>query len=588
VKAWWTDSNDGAGKGTESRGTVRGREWIVPLLVAATLLVIAWIPYGIAFRQSTPSEQFMGLIGQDNIDDNNVYLALMRQAAEGRLLFTNNFTPEPNPPALFNFIYLALGRLAGVTGWSLDFVHRLFGGFSIVLLVLVTYRFIAIAISKPWYRRMALVLACFGMGFLWLARLLHRFTGFSIGTIDSWLVELSVFHTMLVYPHFVFAAALMVGALVFLLKADRSGSLGQAFAGGLCGAMLAASHTFEAVVLLPAALTYFILDGMVRERIPSLRRWLCLGLVVGLPIPVLLLNHWTLSREPMWGNVVARLDFYTPDPFRLTLGLGASFLIALLTFDGFLRPRRSAGERMAKAWLLVALALAYFPMFNWRFHLLNGIQIPLAILATQGLRRTAFRAILLRRRRPAAPGWWPGFLLGRTAVRACTGLVVLLCCLSSVNLVMSYLHEAGRAVEPTYLPGAEVAAMEWLGREAPREALVFSTYSTGNYIPRLAGQRVFIGEDKLTDSLDRRTADVESFFRTDGSDQERIDLLRRFGVDYLFYGPDERKVGAYDPFKASFLQPVHRSGDVTIFRVVDRERGENRVASEQRAGRGRP
>ena len=99
---------------------------------------------------------------------------------------------------------------------------------------------------------------------------------------------------------------------------------------------------------------------------------------------------------------------------------------------------------------------------------------------------------------------------------------------------------------------------------------------------------MFIGEDKLTDSLDRRTADVESFFRTDGSDQERIDLLRRFGVDYVFYGPDERKVGAYDPFKASFLQPVHRSGDVTIFRVVGGERQENRVAFEQRAGGGRP
>src|SRR5881397_3457492 len=145
-------------------GQVRGKEWIFPFLVAVALLAIAWMPYGIAFRKAPSSEQFMGLIGRENIDDNNVYLALMRQAAEGKLLFTNNFTPEPNPPALFNFIYLALGRLAGVSGWSLDFVHRLFGGLSIVLLVLVAYAFIATAIRKPWYRRMALVLACFGVG----------------------------------------------------------------------------------------------------------------------------------------------------------------------------------------------------------------------------------------------------------------------------------------------------------------------------------------------------------------------------------------------------------------------------------------
>ena len=112
-------------------GRVRNNEWIFPLLVAVMLLLVAWTPYGIAYRKTLSTEQFMGLIGRDAIDDNNVYLALMRQAAEGKVLFSNNFTPEPNRPALFNFIYLVLGRLAGATGWSLDLVHRLFGGLSI-------------------------------------------------------------------------------------------------------------------------------------------------------------------------------------------------------------------------------------------------------------------------------------------------------------------------------------------------------------------------------------------------------------------------------------------------------------------------
>jgi hypothetical protein len=567
---------------------VRGREWIFPGLVALALLVIAWIPYGVAFRKATTSEQFMGLIGRENIDDNNVYLGLMRQAAEGHLLFTNNFTPEPNPPALFNFIYLALGRLAGATGWSLDAVHRLFGAGSIVLLVLVTYAFIATAIRRPRYRRLALLLACFGVGFIWLARLAHRITGIESRTIDSWLVEMSVFHTMLVYPHFVFAAALMVASLLLLLRAERTGRLAPALAGGVCGAVLAASHSFEAVVLLPAAVTWFLFDWMIRERVPAPRRWLCLGLITALPLPVLLLNRWTLAREPMWGNVVARLDFYTPDPFRLALGLGVSFFIVLLTFEGFLHPHRSAGERMAKAWLLVALALAYFPKFNWRYHLLNGIQIPLAILATQGLRRTAFRAMLLRRRRGAAPWWWPVGLRGRPGVLVAAGLTVVLCCLSSVNLLLSYRYEAGQVTEPTYMPTDEVTALDWMGREVPRDALVLSSYATGNYIPRLSGQRVFIGEDKLTESLDLRTADIDGFFRQAWTDRDRIDLLRRFGVDYVFYGPDERRVGSYDPSRAPFLHPVHRTGDVTIFRVVGAAGRDGRVAAEQQTGERRP
>lgn len=236
---------------------------------------------------------------------------------------------------------------------------------------------------------------------------------------------------------------------------------------------------------------------------------------------------------------------------------------------------------MAKAWLLVALALAYVPMFNWRFHLLNGIQLPLAILATQGLRRTLFRAILRRRRSPFALRL-PEALQGRTAVVAAAGLTIVVCCLSGVNLVLSYCHEAALIDDPTYLPKDEVAAIEWMDREVPREALVLSAYATGNYIPRLSGQRVFLGEDKLTEAAQNRTADVAGFFQPQWSDQERLDLLRRFGVNYVFHGPAERRVGDYDPKGAPFLQPVHAVGSVQIYRVVDPDRTVDRAASEAR------
>ena len=434
---------------------------------------------------------------------------------------------------------------------------------------------------------MALVLACFGAGFLWVARLLSRLVGHPLKTIDSWLVELNLFHAMLVYPHFVFAAALMVASFLLMLKSEREGGLVPALFGGLLGMVLAATHTFEMVVLLPAAVTYVLLQWMATERLPSIRQWSALALVVGLPVPVLVLNRWTLSHEPMWGNTVNRLDFYTPDLFHLAIGLGASFFIAVLTFDGFLRTDRRQGEQMAKAWLVVALALAYVPMFNWRFHLVNGIQIPLAILATQGLRRTLFRAIL-RRRRSSGARYLPRALQGRPAVLAAAGLTIAVCCLSGVNLVLSYCHEATLISDPTYLPEDEVEAIEWMGREVPREALVLSAYPTGNYIPRLSGQRVFLGEDKLTEAAPSRSADVAGFFQPQWSDQERLDLLRRFGVNYVFHGPAERRVGSYDPSGAPFLRTVHAVGSVQIYQVVDPGQTVDRAATGSRAGGGQP
>jgi hypothetical protein len=173
-------------------------------------------------------------------------------------------------------------------------------------------------------------------------------------------------------------------------------------------------------------------------------------------------------------------------------------------------------------------------------------------------------------------------------VRIASGAVILACCLSGLNLILSYRYEAGQVAEPTYLPKAEVAALDWMSREVPRDALVLSTYATGNYIPRLSGQRVFIGEDKLTEDLDTRQAEVEGFFRPEWSDEKRTSLLQRFGVDYVFYGADERKVGDYDPSRSSFLRQVYQGGDVRVYRVVGSGLKDRRAASDVRSGGGLP
>jgi hypothetical protein len=550
-------------------GQVPLKEWVFPLLLAGLLIGLVGIPYWDAYSRQSASERFMGLVGSDAIDDNNVYLGLMRQAAEGKVLFTNNFTPEPNPPALFNFLYLALGRLSAWTGWTLDFTHRLFGAVSIVLLVLAAYSFIATGIRRPFYRRFALLLACFGGGLLWFCRIVLRATGFDLRPVSNWLVELNLFHAMIVYPHFIFAAALMTGSLALLLKSERVRRFGPALAAGCCAAALASSHAFEAVAFVPIAGMYLLLDGLGRGSFPGWNRLKSVAIVLGLPLVVLLLNRLILAREPRWGDVVSRLNFPTPEPFRLGMGLGASFLIALLTFDGFLRMRRPSGERLAKAWVLTVLILAYVPYINWRWHLLNGIQIPLAVLAVQGLRRTVFRRILLKRRARKRVPCRPRSIWAPPGLVTAMGVILLACCLSTANIFLSYRQDARLVSGPAFLPTTELAAMDWMNRQLPREALILASYTTGNYVPRLTGQRVFIGEDMLTNALPERQRDIRLFYLRDWDDSNRVGLLRRFGIGYVYYGPVERSLGSYNPEGAPFLTRVYDAGGIQIFEVKD-------------------
>ena len=556
-------------------GEVTLREWLFPLAIAALLMAIVWIPYGQGYSLQNDTNRFMGLVGRDAIDDNNVYLGLMRQSAEGRVLFTNNFTPEANPPALFNFLYLSLGRVSRWTGWSLDLTHRLFGALSILLLTLTIYSFIATAIRRPFYRRFALVLACFGGGFLWASRLILRATGINLRPITAWLVEVNLFHAMIVYPHFVFAAALMTGSLAMYLKSERVRRYMPAAAAGCVATILAASHAFEAVAFIPIAGAYLVLDGLGMGRMPGASRWKCCALVIGMPVAMLLANRWMLILEPAWGDVVTRLSFQTPDPFRLAMGLGAAFVITVLTFEGFLRIDRPSGERMAKAWVLMVLVLAYVPFINWRWHLLNGIQIPLSILATQGLRRTLFRRIQLRRRALGKARILPHGVWAPAPQMALMALVALVCCLSAANLFLNYEDQVREISSPTYLTRGELAAMDWMSRNVSLESVVLASYKTGNYVPRLAGQRVFLGEDMLTQGFEIRAREVGQFYSTQWDDTQRQSLLRRFQVGYVVYGPTERELGSYNPSTSGFLQRVYGADGVEIYAV--KGSGENGV-----------
>jgi hypothetical protein len=537
------------------------------LALGSILCLIAQMPVRDARRASSPSSRFLGLVGQEALDDNNVYLGLMRQAADGALLFRNNFTPDANEPAMFNLLYLGLGRVARSTGWSLDTVHQLFGGFSIVLLVLGVYALLGQAIRRPGWRLFGLALACGSGGLLWVDRLAKRFAGWDLNPVDPWLVETNLFHAMLVYPHFVFAAALLVGSLALLVRSERTGGVLTAALGGLAGAVLASSHAFEAVALIAVAAAYLAIDAISDRRLPAPGRIRAFAWVALPPGLVLLLHKSILDREPAWGDVVARLEFATPDPLRVAMGLGATFFLVVATFDG-LRRGRPAAERLAKAWVIAALALAYVPALNWRWHLLNGLPIPLALLATQGLRRgCAGRLKRALRSRRLAPG------VSRAALASAAGVLFVLAALSNVNLFLSYRFEAQNPAPPMFLPEAEVEAFRWMDREVPRDALVLAAYRTGNYLPRMSGQRVVLGEDKLTHEFPTRERMVRSFFAPGLADSERLDILRGLGADYVFHGSAERDLGSYDPGTAGFLRCVYEKDGVRVFGVLPAKGG---------------
>ncbi|MCI0399034.1 MAG: hypothetical protein L0322_29430, partial [Chloroflexi bacterium] len=216
-------------------------------------------------------------------------------------------------------------------------------------------------------------------------------------------------------------------------------------------------------------------------------------------------------------------------------------------------------------WVAAAALLLYTPV-NPQRRFVEGLQVPLVILATVGLYqvlwprllKSAFFATLLKRPRYSVAG------LRRLLV------VIVLAVTSLVHLYlwasMLYILVVEQPY-PFFRPDAELEAMAWLaGHSAPGE-VVLSAYWTGSYLPAQTGRPVVVGQRYETVDFEARRQYVEQFFSANASDDWRQALLEEYGVVYVFAGRAERMLGAFDLAQAAYLAPVFQNDEATIYRI---------------------
>jgi uncharacterized membrane protein len=110
-------------------------------------------------------------------------------------------------------------------------------------------------------------------------------------------------------------------------------------------------------------------------------------------------------------------------------------------------------------------------------------------------------------------------------------------------------------------------AMQWLAHQPDRDAVVLSSLTAGQYLPMFTGQPAYLAHWAQTLRFFEKRDQVAAFFDGATDDARRIAILKNHNVKYVFYGPAERALGAYNPASASFLQASFQTPQVQIFAV---------------------
>ncbi len=530
-------------------GRVTRREWTWVVVMAGLVVAVSTLPYLAGYWAQTPEMRFGGAL-LDRVDYHS-YLARMWQGYRGEWQFRLLFTPETHAGTYLQPFYLALGHLARLTGLGLPLTYQIARLVFGCLMLLAVYRFIAHFIEPIRTRRVAFLLATVTSGLGWLTEVFRPTPPGGVSPMDFWLLDGFTYLAVLVSPHFCATTGLLLS--IFLLLVERPEGPGWREGGLAVLASLALGFIHPYALLLAdlLPLLYWGIEGLRARRMV----WRGLMAVVAMGLaqsPLVAYELWVFRTQPVFMAWSAQNVTLSPPLPAYLWGYGVLLTLGAIGAVAWVRQGRP-GLAFPLFWIGLVAVLTHLP-WNLQRRFLEGVQVPLGLLAGVGLAEGLL---------PQQEGVRPDRLRWLTLA-----LVLSLTATSNLYLTAGLTVAAATRPPALFWTADLLAGVDWLGENTMWEETVLSSFEVGNLIPARIGHRVMVGHWIETVDYEGKRQAVARFFAAATSDEERLRLLKRYEIAYVFYSPYERALGNFDPAQAGYLTLVFTKRHVSIFQVT--------------------
>ena len=524
----------------------RARRIRFALIFATAIAALSLLPYVLAYLWAPAGHHFAGFFFI--ADDATTYLAKMRQGADGSWLWNDPYTSEPHGGVFLFGFYLLFGHLAALLHLPLIATYHLARITGAIALVLAVER-LCRRLLPPQQRNLALVLVILGSGVGFLAQAAGNpaILGSRVEALDLHLPELSGWYSILAIPHFAWATALIVIALLGLLRIMEAPGWRPLALTSLSLIALTAIHPQMIPVLAVIWVAYRALLLLWRQR-PSWRALAAEAAAFATTLPLLAYNAWILFRDPTIAEWARQWRHQAPGPVSLALSLGLPLLAAIVGMVVAWR-RRDQGLAMLLVWPPLVAVLLYLPnVANIQRRLLDALFVPIGILAAVGLGSLTGR-------------------LRRARARRIQAVLMTVCCMSSAIVLAIALRFASGAFPEAYINDDAWQAMQWLSAHHQAGDRALSAPAAGQLLPAWAGVPVYVGHYSETLDYFQKIRNVSAILGPDEPDGALQNFLGANRLTLLYWGPDEAATG-FHPDDRAYLHPVYRHGAVAIYRVT--------------------
>ena len=119
-----------------------------------------------------------------------------------------------------------------------------------------------------------------------------------------------------------------------------------------------------------------------------------------------------------------------------------------------------------------------------------------------------------------------------------------------------------------YVDQEVVDAANWL-KSIDKDKIIFnSAENVINILPAYSGRKVYVGHGVETPFFRQKQIEVDWFFSVNRDEGIEKDFLGKRGIDYIFYGDSERRLGDYDPSSKAYLEEVYSNDLVQIYQIL--------------------
>jgi hypothetical protein len=498
-------------------------EWRAAALFAVLIAVVTTLPYVVGTSSQTADSRFSGAV--IGADDFHSYIGKMRLGARGLWDFYLFYTPEPHDAVPLVFLpYIVPGQVVGrfIQPHDPALTPALIGVFHALrivadaVLIVVLYRFIAVYLRAPGQRMTALILAALGGGIGWLLVLFDS----RLLPPDFYIPEGFSFVILLSLPHLALARAALLGGFIAVFGAlETARWLPWSLLAGACWCLVGLSVPFYLAVLY-CVLGVWGLALWIRARRLPLRLLMRGGLAAALTLPLFIYYAVAFASNATFAAWSAQNNLVSPSPVQYALAYSLFILLSAPALRwAWRRARTRPLYALPAAWVLIVPLLVYLPI-NVQRRMAEAVIVPLAVLAAHGL------ALILRR-------------LPLSARPRAHALVVGVACLSSVFLLLTTTLGATSRILPTYIPTAALDAFQWLNTHAPENAVVLTSFTSGNLLPAYTELRPYVGHGPETIDVREKELISGRFFADTMTASERQALYADARIAYILYGPSE-------------------------------------------------